>query len=113
MKNKTALIEISGLLDLRADYFSFYEFSVNYIFNLKGKNCSSSDFFSSLKRIADNPNIRENFSAFGKQGKGSDVIIKSWATMMCSHPELKKLDLDELHYVMGYCARRSKITSGR
>lgn len=112
MKSKSELIEISNLLDVKPDYFSFYEFSVNYIFNLKGKNINQSErYFNAIKKIADNPNIKQNFAALGKQSKNASELIKPWGTMILKSNEIRDLNLDELHYVMGYCARRSKIIS--
>lgn len=114
MKSKSELIEISGILDTDTRYCSFYEFAANYIRSLKekGKN-NAEEFFKVVSTLGNNSSIRENYTAFGKKGAGSSAEIKKWCSYICGSKELKGLSLNELHYVMGYCARRAKIASVR
>ena len=111
MISKAELIELSGTFDTRAEYCSFYEFAVNYIFNLKEKKITDANaFFETVKTLGDNSGIYANFSAFGKQSKNAREIVSSWCTMMKQKKdELSDLSLDELHFLMGYCARRAKF----
>ncbi len=114
MKSKAELIEISGVFDTSAEYCSFYEFAVNYLFNLKEKKITDTDrFFETIKTLGDNSGIRANFAAFGKQSRNAKEVIKPWCTKMLEHrKDLADLSVDELHYVMGYCARRAKFVKG-
>lgn len=111
MRSKSELIDISKSFDTDCRFFSFYEFAVKYISNLKVKGITETDvFFSTIKKLGDNPNIKANFSAFGKQSKNSSEIIKPWCMMILGRrADVSDLDMDELHFVMGYCSRLAKI----
>lgn len=115
MNRKSELIEISGVMDTSADYFPFYEFAVNYIQGMKNKgNNSALDFIETIRKLGNNSGIRNNHYAFGKLSKSPSVMIKTWCLdIVCKNKELENLTLDELHYVMGYCARRAKISEAK
>ncbi len=110
MKSKTDLIKISAKLDSSADYASFYEFAVNYIHNMKNKKCLHTDvFFNDILNICDSQNIGENKIYLGISGENVGKIITWCNKLEVQKSILNELSLDELHYVMGYCARRAKI----
>ncbi|MBP1548483.1 MAG: hypothetical protein J6A05_00635 [Oscillospiraceae bacterium] len=110
MKSKTKLIKLSGELDSSADYASFYEFAVNYIHNMKNKKCLRTDvFFNDILNICDPQNIEENKIYLGISGENVERIIEWRNKLEAQKSALIGLELDELQYVMGYCARLSKI----
>ncbi len=109
MKNKAELIEISRVLDTNGDYYPFYEFASNYIQGMKERgNKDTNAFFSTVKTLGNNLNSSINRKAMGITGNATENA-KKWCTYICAARELKDLSLDELHYVIGYCARRAKI----
>lgn len=111
MRSNSELIEISKTFDTSFKMFSFYEFAVSYISNVKSKGITDTDsFYSAIKKLGDHSDERANFSAFGKQSVHSGDEIKQWCKMILSKREsLSELDINELQYVMGYCSRLAKI----
>ncbi len=110
MKSKTELLKISEKLDSRAEYASFYEFAVNYIQNMKNKKClRTTAFFDDILSICDSNNIEENKIYLGISGENVRKIVTWCNKLEAQKSILIRLSLDELHYVMGYCARRAKI----
>lgn len=110
MKSRAELIEISGVLDTNGSYSPFYEFASNYIQGMKEHgNKEQKSFFEAIKLLGDNPS-EANGKAMGIEGK-SPERIKEWCSYIYNAKELKDLSLDELHYVIGYCARRAKISA--
>lgn len=108
MKSKKELIEIAASLDTGRDYCQLYEFAAKYLIGIKQQE-GTEVFFSTLKTLMNNPNIKQNAIAVGFTGKSNAELIKKWCGYILSHRELMEMDFDDLHYVMGYCARLSKI----
>lgn len=109
MKSKSELIEISGTLDTSGCYSPFYEFASNYIQGMKERgNTDANAFFRAIKILGDNADSSINRKAMGITGNQTENA-KKWCTYICAARELKDLSFKELHYVLGYCARRAKI----
>lgn len=108
MKKRMELIEISGILDTNGNYSPFYEFASNYIQGMKERGNTNPDtFFNTIKTLGSNL-CPINRKAMGITGNSTENA-KKWCSHICSAEELRDLSLDELHYVIGYCARRAKI----
>ena len=106
------LIDYAKSLDCRKDYRSLFEFAKNYLMNPNiADNEKSRSLFTAIKSFMDNPNSSVAKSASGKRGSYSRQIISDWCRMMLKDKDLRDLSTDELHYVMGYCVRLSKIQS--
>lgn len=108
MKNAKELIEISSSMDTGKEYCQLYEFAAKYLQGIKLQRKSEA-FWSTIRIIMNNPNDRQNLKVLGFSGKGDPMLIKRWCNYILSCKDLISLDFDELHYVMGYCARLSKI----
>ena len=108
LKSKKELIETAMTLDTGQEYYQLYEFAVKYLSGIK-QNRKTKLFFDTLITMKNNPGIKQNAVIIGFSGKNSAAVIKDWCSYILSHKELASLDFDELHYVMGYCARLSKI----
>lgn len=108
MKSKKELIETAASLDTGKDYCQLYEFASKYLMGIKGQG-KTEMFFGTLKTLMNNANNKQNAIAVGFTGKYNAEIIKKWCGYILSHRELAQMELDDLHYVMGYCARLSKI----
>lgn len=111
------MIEISKMLDTSADYACFYEFAVKHIQSMKNKGkLNVTVFWDDIRNLGNNSTEKNNQYAFGKLSNSSSlhVMIKTWCLdIICKNKELENLTLDELHYVMGYCARRAKISEAK
>ena len=115
MKSRAELIEISGVLDTNGSYSPFYEFASNYIRGMREReNTDPNAFFSAVKTLDNNldpkSKSQSNLKAMGITGNSTENA-KKWCKYICAARELKDLSLDELHYVIGYCARRAKISA--
>lgn len=107
LKNKKELIETADTLDTQKGYCQLYEFAAKYLQGIKQQG-RTEDFFSTVKILMNNPH-KPNSIAVGISGNNSAELIKKWCGYILSHRELMEMDFDDLHYVMGYCARLSKI----
>lgn len=108
MKSKKELIETAAALDTDQKYCQLYEFATKYLNGIK-QNKNKKVFFDTLTTLKNNPGIKQNAIVIGFSGNSNSEIIKSWCGYILSHRELASLEFDELHYVMGYCARLAKI----
>lgn len=109
MTNKE-LINLAQSLDCRKDYESFFEFAKNYLMNPNiAQNEKSSSMFASIKFFLNNPQSDTTASVLGKRGRHFEASIRDWCRMMLNDKDLRNLSADDLHYVMGYCARLAKI----
>lgn len=108
MKSRKELIETALSLDTGKDYCQLYEFASQYLSGIKQKG-GTEIFFGAIKTLMNNSNIKQNSIAVGFSGNSSSETIKKWCGYIFSRRELMELSFDDLHYVMGYCARLSKI----
>lgn len=108
LKSKKELIETAMTLDTGKEYCQLYEFAAKYLTGIKQRG-STNEFFATLTTLKNNSGIRQNSTAMGFSGNNNAEIIKKWCSYILSHRELTALEYDELHYVMGYCARLAKI----
>lgn len=111
MTNKE-LIDYAKSLDCRKDYGSLFEFAKNYLMNPNiADDEKSRSLFATIKFFMDNPRSDTTAFALGKRGRYFESVIKDWCRMMLGDKDLRGLSANELHYVMGYCVRLSKIQS--
>ncbi|NLK71347.1 MAG: hypothetical protein GX286_07935 [Clostridiales bacterium] len=111
MKSKAELIRIANLLDYSNDYEKFYEFAKKYIMYMKASQKNDKKyFFSTINLISKNAKDYTIKNALGIESKHNKVeAIKEWCKHISESEELKQLELDELHYVLGYATRKAKI----
>ncbi|MBP0956206.1 MAG: hypothetical protein J5997_02435 [Oscillospiraceae bacterium] len=108
MKSRKELIETALSLETGRDYCQLYEFASKYLSGIKHKG-ETENFFGTIKILMNNSNIKQNSIAVGFSGNSGSETIKKWCGYILSRNELMELCFDDLHYVMGYCARLSKI----
>lgn len=108
MTSRKELIETALSLDTGKDYCQLYEFASGYLMGIKGHG-KTEMFFGTLKTLMNNASNMQNAIAVGFKGNSSSETIKKWCGYILSRRELMELSFDDLHYVMGYCARLSKI----
>ncbi len=108
LKNAKELIGIAESLDTGKDYCQLYEFAAKYLQGIKPQR-NTETFRNTVKVIMNNPVDKQNLKVLGFSGKGDPMLIKKWCSYIMSCKDLADLDFDDLHYVMGYCARLSKI----
>ncbi len=113
MRNKE-LIKTADSLCIGHDYFSLYNFMLDYLTNMKiNNNTGVNGFFRAIKIIENscynqritNSNLRH---ALGKTGNNMGYTVTKWCRQIESCKALEDLTLDELHYVMGCAARMCK-----
>jgi len=110
MKHKLELLEIADSLYFSSDENKFYEFAKNYILHMKVKGISETDeFFNAIELIRTNPESDSIRYALGFAGKGDKNIVTVWSSCIVNNKDLRSLTLDELHYVIGYANRKSKV----
>ena len=111
MTNKD-MIDLANSINCKKSYESFFEFASNFLMNQSINNDQKSILlFKAIKQLSNNPKCGTSALVLGKQGNHSSSDIKDWCRMMLNDRDLHNLSADELHYVMGYCARLSKIQS--
>lgn len=109
MKSKKELIGISGAMDTNGNYAPFYEFASNYIMGMKERCIKDTTvFFNEIKTLSNNLHLKANTKAMGITGKDKSEA-KAWCNYILKLEMIKELSLNELHFVIGYCARRAKI----
>ena len=110
MKRKLELLEIADSLHFSSDENKFYEFAKNYILHMKvGGIDDTEHFFDTVEYIKTNSKRTSIKYALGPAGKGGETEIDEWCNRIMRNKDLRSLSLDELHYVMGYANRKSKV----
>ncbi len=111
---KSELLSIAESMSPLKDDEKFYRFAQTYIFGMKNRKSTCSDeFFEVVKYCSEHSsdsNVNYIMKLGGKHGANR---IKIWCKLICENKELRTLELDELNYVMGCCARVAKINGNR
>ncbi|MGN0593582.1 MAG: hypothetical protein ACI4I6_00340 [Hominimerdicola sp.] len=114
MRSKKDLIDISNKLNPKGHEERFYRFAESYLSIMKNNNKKhSKDFFDIISYINKNVSNKTLKIAMGVIGKKENNAnnTKEWCSKIIgSKSKLNTVELDvtELSYVMGYCARIAK-----
>ena len=111
VKSKQELIDISKKLNPVAEQEKMYRFAENFLLDMKNKgNKNNKEFFDVITYINENAGMKTLKRAVGISGKVTEEIQKWCGIIKGSKMKLDtdKLDVTELSYVMGYCARIAK-----
>lgn len=107
--DKKSLINLAKDISKEHESEKYFEFASNYLMNDREKGIKTTDnFFKMLNTCTQKTNFDTVKNAFGVRGKKNNNI-KDWIDKMLKNPKLRRLSLDELHYVMAVASRCAKI----
>ncbi len=105
---KDRLLQIAKELEPSEREESFYRFAQKYIMHLQQKGTANAkEFFAVVaycKRKSQSPSVR---NLLGLRGRDFSLIAE-WCDKILNNQKLQGMNLNELGYVFGCCARLAK-----